>query len=51
MTDCKSVFVLLDPTTQISWEQCPNTPSDIADMQGVPYRELIGGLIWLSTAT
>ncbi len=51
MTDCKSVLVPLDPTTQISREQCPNTPSDVADMQGVPYRELIGGLIWLSTAT
>ncbi len=51
MTDCKSVSVPLDPTTQISREQCPNTPSDVADMQGVPYRELIGGLIWLSTAT
>ncbi|SJL02247.1 uncharacterized protein ARMOST_05573 [Armillaria ostoyae] len=51
MTDCKSVSVPLDPMTQISREQCPNTPSDVADMRDIPYRELIGGLIWLSTAT
>jgi hypothetical protein len=51
MTDCKSVSVPLDPTVQLTRDQCPTTAEDIQDMQGVPYRELTGGLIWLATAT
>lgn len=51
MTDCKSVSVSLDPTTQITREQCPTTSEAIAEMRSIPYRELIGGLVWLSTAT
>jgi hypothetical protein len=51
MADCKSVSVPLDPTVQLSREQCPATPTALAEMKGTPYRELIGGLVWLATAT
>ncbi len=53
MTDCKAVSVPLDPTTQLSREQCPDLADreTITQMRKVPYRELVGGFIWVSTAT
>jgi hypothetical protein len=51
MSDCKSVSIPLDPTTQITREQCPTSSEAITEMRSIPYRELIGGLVWLSTAT
>ena len=32
-------------------DMCPVTPADIADMKGVPYRQLIGCLLWLAMGT
>jgi hypothetical protein len=51
MADCKSVSVPLDPMVQLSREQCPTTPEVTAEMENIPYRTLIGGLVWLATAT
>jgi hypothetical protein len=38
-------------SVQLSREQCPTTPMALAEMKGIPYRKLIGGLVWLSIAT
>jgi hypothetical protein len=51
MIDCKPISVPLDPTVQLSREQCPATAMALAEMKGIPYRELIGGFVWLATAT
>lgn len=51
MENCKAVAVPLDPTVQLSREQCPKDESEILEMRSIPYRELIGGLVWLATAT
>jgi hypothetical protein len=51
MENCKAVSVPLDPNAQLSREQCPQTDKEKAEMRKYPYRELIGGLVWLTTAT
>lgn len=51
MTDCKPVSVPIDPNAQLSVHQSPSTPAEIASMRNIPYRELVGALVWLATAT
>jgi transposase InsO family protein len=51
MADCKAISVPLDPTVQLTREQCPTAPEAITEMRDIPYRELIGGIIWPTTAT
>jgi hypothetical protein len=51
MADCKSVSVPLDPTVQLTREQCPSTPGAVEEMTNIPYRELTGGFVWLAMAT
>jgi hypothetical protein len=51
MIDCKSISVPLDSMVQLSREQCPTTPTALAEMKGILYCELIRGLVWLVTAT
>ena len=49
MEKCKPASTPLDPSIQLSRDQCPTTPEETAEMKKFPYRELIGGLIWLTT--
>jgi len=49
MEKCKLASIPLDPSIQLSRDQCPTTPEETAKMKKFPYRELIGGLIWLTT--
>nr|GAT43053.1 polyprotein [Mycena chlorophos] len=51
MTNTKPLSVPLDPNHQLSIDQCPTSDIEKQDMKKVPYRELIGGLVWLWTAT
>ncbi len=37
--------------TVFSKDQCPTTPNEIGDMEDIPYRELLGGLMYLATHT
>ena len=51
MEKCKPASTPLDPSIQLSRDQCPTTPEETAEMKKFPYRELIGGLIWLTTGS
>nr|GAT46002.1 predicted protein [Mycena chlorophos] len=51
MTDAKPISVPLAPDQNLSVEQCPTDDATKLQMKKLPYRELIGALVWLSTAT
>lgn len=51
MLDCKSVVSPLDPNLKLSKEMSPQCEEEIAEMKDIPYRQLIGSLMYLSVAT
>ena len=51
MQDCKPVATPLEVGLKLSKEQCPVTEEEIAKAKNLPYRELIGSLMYLSQAT
>ncbi len=50
-TDAKPLFIPMDLNVQYSKMQCPTVPEDIAKMRNIPYREVIGLLMYTSVAT
>jgi len=51
MEDAKPVSTPLDPNLKITKDMCPTTEDERREMTKRPYRELIGGLIYLANAT
>lgn len=51
MTDAKTVSTPLEINTKITKEMMPNSEEEQIDLKHRPYRELIGGLIYLANAT
>lgn len=51
MNDAKDVSTPLETNIKISKELCPQNDEERLEMQKKPYRELIGGLIYLANAT
>jgi hypothetical protein len=49
--DAKTVLTPLAPGTTLSRVQCPTTDDETADMHHVPYRELVGALLYVMVAT
>ena len=47
----KSVVSPLDPNLKLSKEMSPQCKQEIAEMKDIPYRQLIGSLMYLSVAT
>jgi hypothetical protein len=51
MTACSSKDTPCDPSVKLSKDQTPTTTADIEAMRHVPYREAVGGLLYLVVAT
>ena len=41
----------MDPSIQLSKDQCPQTPEEVAEMCKVPYHEAVGSLNYCAVAT
>jgi len=48
---CKPASISLDPSIQLSRDQCSTTPKETARIKKFPYQELIEELIWLVTGS
>jgi hypothetical protein len=51
MSDCNPVSTPMEQNLKLSKSMCPSTPEEKAEMTKVPYRELIGKLLYLAVAT
>ena len=51
MRESRPASTPLNPGIKLSKEDCPKTPSEKEDMSHVPYRELIGSLMYLAQNT
>ncbi|KAJ3473654.1 hypothetical protein NLI96_g12893 [Meripilus lineatus] len=51
LTDSYPLSIPIPPGTMLSIEQSPQTAEEIQDMKMVPYRELIGALMYASIGT
>lgn len=51
MVDCNTVETPMDPNQQLSKDMSPKTSSEVEEMRGVPYQELVGGLLYISQGT
>jgi hypothetical protein len=51
MSDCKPVYIPIDPGTPLTKDMCPKTEDAIMEMQSVPYLQAVGSLMYLATTT
>ena len=51
MADCKPVGTPILPGLKLTNEQSPKTPEEKAEMNGVPYINAVGSLMYLATMT
>ena len=51
MEDCNPARTPLDSNVMLSVYDCPQTDDEKAEMQNVPYRELVGALTWLAVVS
>lgn len=51
MEQAKSVSTPIESNIKITKEMCPTTEDEKREMENRPYRELVGGLIYLANAT
>ncbi|KAK2577746.1 hypothetical protein KPH14_012773, partial [Odynerus spinipes] len=51
MVDCRKAATPLDPSIRLSKEDAPTNERERFSMRNVPYRELIGGLMFLAQST
>jgi hypothetical protein len=48
---CKPVSTPAVPGTRLSKSSCPSSPEELAEMEGVPYMEAVGALMYLAVST
>ena len=48
LSDCNPVSTPMEPGLHLSKRDSPTDPDEIQEMQRVPYRELVGSLLWTS---
>jgi hypothetical protein len=46
--DCIPISTPMEPGLHLTKNDCPQTPEEIEDMCNVPYRQLVGALLWTS---
>jgi len=51
MEKCNSTKNPADPSLPLSSSMCPQTEAEIQEMKSIPYRSLVGGLLYLSNTT
>ncbi|KRY26977.1 Retrovirus-related Pol polyprotein from transposon TNT 1-94, partial [Trichinella spiralis] len=51
MMNSKPVETPIDASNKLSTEMCPRTEAEKAEMQNLPYRSLVGSLMYLSVST
>ena len=51
MQNCAPVDTPMTPGLQLTKDDCPKTPEEIAEMAGVPYQTAVGALNYLAVAT
>ncbi|RAN69314.1 Ty1/Copia family ribonuclease HI, partial [Bacillus sp. SRB_331] len=51
MMDCKPVDTPEQPGFYLNKDMCATSAEQMQDMQGTPYRELVGALNWIATCT
>lgn len=51
LDDAKTVITPFAPGVTVTRAQCPSTEDEAADMRNVPYRELVGALLYVMVAT
>jgi hypothetical protein len=51
MSDCKSISVPADPSVRLSKEMSPKSPEEKEFMKKVPYRQIVGALLYLVSGT
>ena len=51
MEDCNPARTPLNSNVVLSVYDCPQTDDKKAEMQNVPYRELVGALTWLAVVS
>ena len=51
MSDCNPCLTPMDESTRLSVSMSPQTPEERLGMKAVPYRELVGKLLYLAVAT
>ena len=51
LNDLKLFATPMDPSIQLSKDQCPSTPEEVAEMCKVPYQEAVGSLNYCTVAT
>ena len=50
-SNCDPVSTPMDPGVRLSADMAPTSPSDIRDMQDIPYSQAVGSLFYLAVAT
>lgn len=51
MVDCNTAETPMDSNQKLTKDMSPKTSSEIEEMVGVPYQELVGGLLYISQGT
>ena len=51
LEDSKAHTIPIDPNTQSSKDQCSSTDDEKIALSKIPYREVIGSLMWATVAT
>lgn len=51
MADCNPALMSMEENLKLSRTMCADTPEEKAEMANVPYRELVGKLLYLAVAT
>ena len=51
LNDANTISTPFEPGTTLSTDQSPSTPRQTANMQNVPYKELVGSVAWSALAT
>ena len=49
--NCNPVGTPMDPGLRLSADMAPCMPSDVRDMQKIPYNQAVGSLFYLAVAT
>jgi hypothetical protein len=51
LQDANPLLILMEPSAKLSIDQCPKTEHECNEMKDIPYREIIGSLIYAALAT